>query len=115
MQGHGEWDLHLVRAEGGYNQLKEDTAVLKLDHNVDVLTFDLQQSLPTPVLSTNVVFYKRQLWTYNLEVGYMHLWYEGITSRGSHEVGLCILKYLKTTNPTASHLVTYSDSCGGQN
>ena len=92
--------------------MKEDTAVLKSDPNVDVLTFDLQQSLPTPVLSTNVVFYKRQLWTYNLRVhncrtgvGYMQLWYEGIASRGSHEVGSCSEVY-------QDHK---SDSCGGQN
>ena len=48
-------DLHLVQVEGGYNQLKEDTAVSKSDPDVDVLTFNLQQSLPTPVLSPNVV------------------------------------------------------------
>ena len=118
----GERDVHLVRAEGAYNQLKEDTALSKSDPDMDVMTFDLQQSLPTPVLSTNVVFYKRQLWSYNFGVhncrtgvGYMHLWHEGIASRGSHEVGSCILKYIKSLSPTASHLVTYSDSCGGQN
>ena len=69
-QLRGEWDLHLVQGEGGYNQLKEDTAVSKSDPNVDVLTFNLQQSLPTLVLSKNVVFfyYKCQLWKHNLGV-----------------------------------------------
>ena len=65
-QLRGEWDLHLVRAEGGYNQLKEDTAVSKSDPSVDVLTFNLQQSLPTLVLSINVLFFNKcRLWKYN--------------------------------------------------
>ena len=122
MNLRGELELHLRRAERAYQQLKEDTALSKSDRNVLLLTFDLQQSLPTPVLTTNVVFYKRQLWTYNLGVhdgrsgsGHMYLWHEGLASRGSHEVGSCILKHLKETNPTTTHLITFSDSCGGQN
>ena len=121
-QLRGEWDLHLCKAEGAYQKLKEDTAIAKSDPNVEVLTFDLEQSLPTPELSTNVVYYKRQLWTYNLgvhrgktDVGHMYLWHKGLASRGSHEISSCLLKHLSTTNPTADHLTTYSDSCGGQN
>ena len=118
----GEWELHLCKAECAYQQLKEDTALSKCDPNVMLVTFDLQQSLPTPVLTTNVVFYKRQLWTYNLGVhdcgstkGYMYVWHEGTASRGPNEIGSCILKHIQLTNPTATHLTTFSDSCGGQN
>ena len=67
-QLRGEWDLHLCKAKRAYQELSEATALSKSDLNVDVITFDLQQSLPTPVLTTNVVYYKRQLWTYNLGV-----------------------------------------------
>ena len=45
----------------------------------------------------------------------MNLWHEGMASRGAQEIASCILKYLKDTSPTANHLITYSDSCGGQN
>ena len=121
-QLRGELELHLCKAERAYQDLKEDSALANSDPDVLVLTFYLQQLLPTPVLTTNVVFYKRQLWTYNLgihncgtESGHMHLWHEGIASRGSHDIASCLLKYLKDTSPTTTHLITYSDSCGGQN
>ena len=61
------WDLHKRKAERAYAVLKEDTALAQSDPKVDMITFDLQQSLPTLRISTGIVFYKRQLWTYNLE------------------------------------------------
>ena len=118
----GERELHHAKAERAYQQLKEDTALAKSDSTILVISFDL--TLPTPSLSTNVVFYKRQLWTYNLGIhdgksdrACMHMWHEAVASRGSNEVGSSILKYLRDINmsPTTTHLITYSDSCGGQN
>jgi hypothetical protein len=122
IQLRGQWELHLRKAEQTYHQLREDTALCQSEPNCLVLTFDLQQSLPTPVLTTNIVYYKRQLWTYNFGIhecrtgrGHMYVWHEGMASRGSHEMGSCILKHCQATNPASSHLITYSDSCGGQN
>jgi len=45
------------------------------------------------------------------------MWHEAVASRGSDEVGSCILKHLQEINiqPTTTHLITFSDSCGGQN
>ena len=118
----GEWELHKRKAERTYQQLREDFALCKGDPNTEVLTFDLEQSLPTPVLTTNVVFYKRQLWTYNLGIhdgrsgsACMHVWHEGVASRGSNEVGSCLLKHLREMDTTAENLILFSDSCGGQN
>lgn len=39
-----------------------------LNSHSKMLTFNLEKSLPTPVLCTGVVYYKQQLWTYNLGI-----------------------------------------------
>lgn len=87
-----------------------------------MFTFDLQQALATPTLTTNVVSYNRQLWPYNLGLhdcktgcGFMHMWNEGLASRGSQKIASCILYHLSHTSSTATKLILYSDACGGQN
>ena len=120
----GELAVHQAKAEGAFQQLKEDIALAKSDTTVKLITFDLEQTLPTPSIPTNVAFYKRQLWTYNLGIhdgdsgrGCMHMWHEGVAGRGSYEIASCVMKHLKEMKlgPYVTHLITYSDSCGGQN
>ena len=117
-----ELKLHHCKAEPAYQQMKEDTALCRSLQEVDMITFDLEQSLPTPKLSTNLVFYKRQMWTYNLgihdcsnEMGYMCMWPECVASRGSQEISSCSLKYFRLRQSAASHLILFGDACGGQN
>ena len=115
-----ELRLHQCKSECAYQQHKEDTALSQSSQDVDMITFDLQQSHPTPKLATCVVFYKRKMCTYNLGVhdcsnkrGFMFMWPESVTSRGSHEVCSCVFKYLGVNSTGASHLIAYSDDCGG--
>ena len=121
-QLNAEWELHKRKAEKAYQNLKEDTAISKYTSDVDAITFDLQQSLPTPILTTNVVFYKWQLWTYNLGIhdcktskAYMLTWNEGTASSGSQEIASCLRRHLKSNRSTVKHLIAFSDACGGQN
>ena len=121
-QLNAEWELHKVKAARGYQMLQEDAALAKSRDDTEMLTFDLEKSLPTPVLSTGIVYYKRQLWTYNLGihntvtgVGCMHMWNESVASGGSSEVGSCLLSHFKEMQTAATSLILYSDACGGQN
>ena len=45
----------------------------------------------------------------------MHMWGENIAPSGSQEVSSYILAYLTENPTTATRLITYSNSCGGQN
>ena len=115
-----EKELHLRKAEKARESLKEDQ--IRCCDDYYVLTFDLQKALAFPKLSTSVAYYKRNMYVYNLGVhvcnnkkSYMYVWPETEGSRGSQEIGSCIIKHLTGHASNAKHIVMYSDSCGGQN
>ena len=114
-----EWNAHLDRADLARQKLK--TLQENDDKHLHCLTFDLERALPTPYLNTDEVFYMRQLWRYKLGVhtsqdGYMHMWHEGVASRGSTEVtSAWYYHYLNDLSDEIKHIVTMSDTCGWQN
>lgn len=46
--------------------MKSDRQKHMLGTNTAVIAFDLMKTIPTPVVSTGITYYKRQLWTYCL-------------------------------------------------
>jgi len=114
---------HINMVELAYNSKKEDKVLLTTTPSLKVIVFDLQQCLPTPDLKTNIVFYKRQLWTYNETIrdlskneSYCYMWHEAIARRGSIEVASILYKFIQgKIDNNITHLITYSDTCSGQN
>lgn len=116
-----ELELHQRKASSARTGLQRDTELAKNNPEVTVITFDLMKTLPTPLLSTGVCYYKRQLWTYCFGIHnmanddvYTFVWDESVASRGPQEIGSCILNFIKNF-VTTEHLIMYSDQCGGQN
>lgn len=115
-------ELHLGHAESLKTKLHDFSKLANDDPSIHVISIDLQQTLPTPKLSSSIAFYSRILWTYDVGIhdcgqntGHMLVWDESIAGRGSDEIGSCILKYIKTKGICAKKLVIFSDNCGGQN
>lgn len=99
------------KAESARQRIREDAELAKIvNYNLTATAFDLMKSLPTPVLSTGVCYYKRQLWTYCFEIHNLatqeavtyiwndYHWYHYIKS------------FVKTEK-----LIMYSDQYDGQN
>lgn len=117
-----EQQLHHRRAEAGLKKIKELRALAKEEANTYVFTFDLQQALPLPKLSSGPAFYCRKLWCYNLSIhdcktekGFFYFWDEPTEGRGSEEIISCLKKHVEKYDIKGNKLVLISDNCCGQN
>ncbi|KAL4708255.1 hypothetical protein ACJJTC_002338 [Scirpophaga incertulas] len=117
---------HQEDYESAYNEKRLDKMIAKSNSETCVIAFDLQQCLPTPMLSTQSAFYKRQLWVFNLTIhdfetdnAYCYMWPESSGGRGANQIASCLYDFiivrLPLLHPTSKHLIMYSDSCSGQN
>ncbi|CAH1100695.1 unnamed protein product [Psylliodes chrysocephalus] len=113
-------DLHHRQAAAMQNSLREEVESSKTKGDKIVLTFDLQQTLPTPSLIVGPAFY---LPTYNLGVhdyvsgkATMFMWPEITAKQGSEEIASILLKYISSKNTTGQKdLVVFTDNDKNKN
>ncbi|CAH1974749.1 unnamed protein product [Acanthoscelides obtectus] len=113
---------HQNEAENAYKSKSLDKEKYKLNEKCVTYAFDLQQVLPTPYLTSNKMFYLRQLPTYNLTIhncsdgkSSHFMWPESTGARGANEISSCIYRFIKSIPERTDHLIFYSDTCGEQN
>ncbi|CAH1109879.1 unnamed protein product [Psylliodes chrysocephalus] len=113
---------HQDEADLVYTKKREDKQRAKEDNTIKCYAFDLQQCLPIPYLNTSVVFYKRQLWTFNLTFHETttgdvtcFMCHEAEGGRGANQIATCIFKQLSSLPQQIKKVILYLDSCGGQN
>lgn len=92
-----ELKKHQNQADLAYAMKSKDKELSKNDEKLHTITFDMQQCLPAPVISSSLTLNKRQLWTYNLTIhdcdngqGHCFLWNETVGNRGANNVGSCL-------------------------
>lgn len=115
-------EVHIKKAEKAREAKNEAKAAAAGSTHRVAICFDLQKTLPTPLLTNSKVFYLRQLWTYNFGIhnlasgqAQMFMWHEGEASRGAQEILSCLLKFISALPPTVKHIDAFSDNAGGQN
>ena len=67
-QKSNERRLHQSQADNGYTLLRRKSNEALGKNNFDMMTFDFQQNLPLPNLTSSDMFYSRMLWVYNFGV-----------------------------------------------
>ena len=115
---------HQADFELGYKMMSDDREHAKKTPGCNYLSFDLEKCMPLPRITTGIVYYKRQLNLYNMIIhltnvkvdnGFMHLWTEPAAGRGGNEVASCLAAATEWCSIEPGELITWSDSCGGQN
>ena len=116
-------DMHKFEAEKFFRDLNAKTVLASTDPTVETICFDFQQNMPIPKLTTNEIFYSRQIWVYNLGFHvastndrYMFVFDETTAKKGSNDAISC-LKYVidNLLRKEVKVLYIFTDNCAGQN
>lgn len=107
--------FYVRKRESRLNSQKEVTK--------EAIAMDFQKNLPVPNITTNDVYYKRQLTVcmFNIHVlstndSYFYAYDESVANKGSDEVASFLFNFVMTIlDPKVKELDIFCDSCGGQN
>lgn len=118
-----ENDVHKAKAETFYTRKRGAKIKSRKDADYEGIVMDFQKNLSTPNISTNDVYYKRQLsvFTFNIHVlsnseSYFYCYDETIGGKGADEVVSMLHHFIFTQlNEDVKHVELFCDNCGGQN
>lgn len=115
--------LHLTKAHVFYDRKKKAKKQSKNQEDFLAIAIDFQKNISLPNITTNDVYYKRQLSMYSFNIhnlgtgqSYFYSYPETCAKKGSDEVVSFLFDFITNQmNKSIRHLVIFCDSCGGQN
>lgn len=118
-----EKELHLKKAEWFYRNKKNAKKQARKNQNIEAITIDYGKNLPIPNISTNDVYYKRQLSFYLFNVHILsngfstfYCYDQTVAKKGSDDVVSMLHHFFtEVLSPQVRNLHIFADSCGGQN
>lgn len=118
-----EEKLHLKKSEKFYDLKSKYKKKARKTLDMEAITMDFQKNLPTPNITTNDVYYKRQLnfVSFNIHVlsdqtSVFYTYDESVAKKGADDVCSMIDHFVNSILPnTVRHLAIFCDSCAGQN
>lgn len=118
-----ENDVHKKKAETFYTRKREAREKSQTSNLYEAICVDFQKNLPLPNISTNDVYYKRQLsmYTFNIHIlstgrSIFFMYPQTVAKKGADEVVSMLHSFITTVlDPRVRHLDIFCDSCPGQN
>lgn len=116
-------ELHLRKADTFYRRKTADRKKARSTVDFEAIAMDYQKNIPLPNITTNDVYYRRQLsmYTFNIHVlsslkSYFYTYPEYIARKGSDEVCSFLFDFIMNyLPPEVQDLHIYCDGAGGQN
>lgn len=114
---------HKTRAEVFYDKKRKARLRARQDVTTIAIAMDFSKNLPVPNITTNDVYYKRQLsyYMFNVHVladssSYFFVYDESIGKKGSDDVASHLFNFIyNEMEVQVKTLIIFCDSCGGQN
>ncbi|XP_050303981.1 uncharacterized protein LOC126741556 [Anthonomus grandis grandis] len=117
-----EKELHKKKTEAFYARKRQARLQSRKSIEIEAVAMDYQKNLPVPNITTNDVYYKRQLSFYSFNIhrlsyadSVFYTYSEEVAKKGSNEVCSVLEDYVTHHLPSSVKiLIIFCDSCGGQ-
>lgn len=115
--------LHLKKAEKFYSLKRKFRKNAQRSHDMEAIVIDFQKNLPCPNISTNDVYYRRQLNFISFTIHVLsnskvvfYTYDESVAKKGADDVCSMLNHFLhEILSPEVRNLAIFCDSCAGQN